>query len=399
MPNKNPPPILPPIIWKPGGAYPPQTDTFLFILATFFSSSKNSGQKGKKGRSCCCSHRSSSCCCCHRSSCNRCPNWAPQSQPETAAPRSRRCTRSSCRGGLCHVDCSRSEGEAHSKCWALARTKNCFFATVVFIMILSVSNTLSYNDEIRDVSYQVVMSVGGLWQIAGLHAWASKGCSCRCNTMVFPCRSSSWRKARGSPSACWLYATGISTRHADEDAELSVMATAPAAVLASHVFARDLGKGHLFFCDACVFQQQVIHVSHRSLWQDLFKWSATAPLALVLWRIMKIQNILDPYQLNQNHTCSPNLSKISNFWPQALQLIRHHGRPLHQLHMLRMQLLIQLRNTAQHNSSHQRSGKWHAAIQLCGRLMLGLAFVSGFVVDMFVSWGFSRWFLGAVDIF
>ena len=46
----------------------------------------------------------------------------------------------------------------------------CFFATVVFIMILFVSNILSYNDEIRDVSDQVVMSVGGLWQIAGLHA-------------------------------------------------------------------------------------------------------------------------------------------------------------------------------------------------------------------------------------
>jgi len=79
------------------------------------------------------------------------------------------------------------------------------------------------------------------------------------------------------------------------------------------------------------------------------------------------------------------LWKISNFWPQARQLIRHHGRRSHQLHMLRMQLLIQLRNTAPHNSSHQRSGKWHAAIQLCGRLMLGLAFVSRFVAELFVS--------------
>ena len=84
----------------------------------------------------------------------------------------------------------------------------------------------------------------------------------------------------------------------------------------------------------------------------------------------------------QTQPKSHMLWKISNFWPQARQarqLTRHHGRRSHQLHMLRMQLLIQLRNTAPHNSSHQRSGKWHAAIQLCGRLMLGLAFVSRFV--------------------
>lgn len=147
---------------------------------------------------------------------------------------------------------------------------------------------------------------GGLWPIPGLHTWASKGCSCRCNTMVFPCRSPSWRKARGSPSACWLYATGISTRHADEDAELNIMAPVPMAMLAppcvcqSETWARDT----FFFCNTGVCQQQVFHVSHRFLWQALFKLSATAPWALVPWRIMKIQNILDPYKLNQNHTCS-----------------------------------------------------------------------------------------------